>query len=84
MSESKRYLLFAGEGYYPAGGWGDFAGFFAEIDEALEAGRSFRAVHDDRWWEVVDSSIWGPVARSGVYGKEQRSTDGNYLPADWD
>lgn len=30
----KRYLLFAGSTYYPAGGWHDFRGDFDSIEEA--------------------------------------------------
>jgi hypothetical protein len=30
----KRYLLFAGSFYYPAGGWSDFLGDFDSVDEA--------------------------------------------------
>lgn len=31
----KRYLLFAGEDYYPVGGWDDFIGSFDSLGEAL-------------------------------------------------
>ena len=32
----KRFLLFAGDNYYPAGGMEDFKGDFDTVDEALE------------------------------------------------
>jgi len=36
MSEPlKRYLVFAYDNYYPAGGWGDFMGSFDTIEEAI-------------------------------------------------
>jgi len=31
----KPYLVFAGEQYYPRGGWGDFVGSADTMDEAL-------------------------------------------------
>lgn len=46
----KRYLLFAGAIYYPAGGWDDFKGSFDTVLDALEAVKS----HTD-WHHVVDS-----------------------------
>jgi hypothetical protein len=30
----KRYLVFAWDDYYPAGGWGDFVGAFDDLDAA--------------------------------------------------
>jgi hypothetical protein len=33
----KRYLVFACEQYYPAGGWGDFVGAFETLIEAKKA-----------------------------------------------
>ena len=32
----KRFILFAGDDYYPQGGWGDFRGFFDTIEECLK------------------------------------------------
>lgn len=45
----KRYLLFAGDRYYPAGGWQDFKGSFDSLTEAILA-----AVNSFEWWHVVD------------------------------
>jgi hypothetical protein len=44
----KRYLVFAGDDYYPAGGWGDFQGSFdsavdIETGEWVEHGGPVRA-----------------------------------------
>lgn len=47
----KRYLLFAGESYYPVGGWKDFVDSYDTIEEAVSYGR---AAGD--WWHVVDSA----------------------------
>lgn len=47
----KRYLMFAGSEYYPAGGWGDFVDSYDTIDEA-KAAMSPR--HHD-WYGLTDS-----------------------------
>lgn len=44
----KRYLLFAGNYFYPLGGWNDFVGDYDTIEEALQY-----AVKE--WWHIVDS-----------------------------
>jgi hypothetical protein len=46
----KRFLVFYGDQYYPAGGWGDFKGEFDTFEEAVKflVGKSFD------WKEVVD------------------------------
>ena len=36
------FLLFAGDNYYPEGGWHDFQGAFASIEDAEEYFRHFR------------------------------------------
>ena len=30
----KKYLVFSGDNYYPAGGWADFDGAFDDLEEA--------------------------------------------------
>jgi menaquinone-dependent protoporphyrinogen IX oxidase len=45
----KRYLLFAGEDYYPRGGWSDFIGDFDTIDEA----KNYKIEYID-WIQIVD------------------------------
>lgn len=52
----KRYLLFAGLSYYPKGGWGDFAGSFDTLTEALAIRRGAD------WWHVIDSQTGKIVA----------------------
>jgi len=43
------YLVFAGDNYYPLGGFHDFQGAFGDLDEAREfaEGMSFD------WWHIV-------------------------------
>ena len=47
----KRYLLFAGDKYYPYGGWEDFKGSFDLETSALVAAANEAA----DWWQVVDT-----------------------------
>lgn len=47
-----RYHLFAGDDYYPLGGWEDWRGAFATIEEALVAAADTRRSQD--WWHIVD------------------------------
>lgn len=39
-----RYLLFAGDAYYPGGGWSDYQGSFSSVKAALDAVRATRKV----------------------------------------
>jgi hypothetical protein len=48
----KRYVVFAYSNYYPAGGWGDFEGAFASVEEAKNRVLELDSVD---WWQVVDS-----------------------------
>lgn len=51
------FMLFAGQHYYPSGGWEDFAGHFASLEEAREAGqkpadeRAYGFVNE--WYHIV-------------------------------
>ncbi len=47
----KRYALFAGDQYYPSGGWDDFIGTYDSVEDALEA-EAKRTRHD--WYQIVD------------------------------
>lgn len=47
----KRYIVFAGSDYYPAGGWDDHFGSFDSVYEGLEALKPYS--YD--WWHIVDS-----------------------------
>lgn len=46
----KRYALFEGSEYYPAGGWDDFVGTYDTKEEAEKA----RSPLKYGWWHVVD------------------------------
>ena len=49
----KRYLLFAGDVYYPLGGMNDLFGDFDSMDEAVA---KMQATNDDHdWWHVYDT-----------------------------
>lgn len=41
MNPVKRFVLFASDDYYPAGGWDDFRGSYDTADEARAAGQEF-------------------------------------------
>lgn len=53
-----RYLLFAGDQYYPCGGWNDFRGGFSSIEDARDATRD----KDFDWWHVIDIQTGQRVA----------------------
>jgi len=55
----ERYLVFEGYEYYPSGGWHDFAGDFATIEEA---NKSFGKDSCWRWGHIVDT-ISGEIVR---------------------
>ena len=46
----KRFLLFAGDTYYPCGGWHDFIGSYDSYEEAAANGDIDR----NDWWHVID------------------------------
>jgi hypothetical protein len=50
----KRYLVFAGSVYYPCGGWQDFVGFYATLEEA-RAEAAKRSQSSFAWSHVVDT-----------------------------
>lgn len=56
----KRYLLFAGSSYYPAGGWKDFRG---SHDAVIDAIRDAATLFCD-WWQVVDTQT-GEIIEQG-------------------
>ena len=53
LSTMKNYIVFAGETFYPNGGFKDFLGSFASIKEAKDA-----LLHHDEeycsrdWWQI--------------------------------
>lgn len=46
----KRYVIFAGDTFYPGGGWDDFHSWHDTIEEAIEAAKT---VTTD-WWDCID------------------------------
>lgn len=51
----KRYIVFAGDNYYPRGGWKDKRGSFDQLDEAVNKAKEY--YEEDRgyhWCHVVD------------------------------
>lgn len=46
-----RYFVFAGERYYPSGGWNDFVNSFSSLEVAKEAALATK----EDWAHVVDS-----------------------------
>jgi hypothetical protein len=54
--EPDKFLLFAGDLLYPAGGWRDFQGEFGSLEEALKAAKEVRGgEYKYEWWEVVEN-----------------------------
>lgn len=47
----KQYLIFAGDKYYPKGGWEDFKFSCDSMPEALE----WLANNNQDWWHIVDT-----------------------------
>ena len=60
----KRYLLFGGLYHCPCGGWGDFMGSFATVDECRTRAKTPDGVYHSvpEWWQVIDSDTEDEVA----------------------
>lgn len=55
------YLLFAGDDYYPCGGFGDFIGEFHTVKDALKCAAKL----GKDWYQIVDvNDNWKIVERS--------------------
>ena len=52
--KTKRFLVFAGDNYYPNGGWHDFSESFDDMNTAVEFARNVRTGNYD-WSHVLDS-----------------------------
>lgn len=50
----ERYIVLAGEKYYPRG-WDDFQGSFSTLEEASAFGRGYIRSTCLKWYEVVDT-----------------------------
>jgi hypothetical protein len=51
------FLVFAGEEYYPGGGWSDLLGSYPTLHEAKEAAAKQRR----GWWHIVDLNVMEEV-----------------------
>ena len=66
-----RYVLFAGENYYPAGGMQDCKGCFNTIREAIEAlsGRAdWMNILDSRTGEIFDTKVDRDLNQAWISG----------------
>ncbi len=45
------FLLFAGDTYYPSGGWEDYRGSFATLESAVDAAKGWD------WYHVVAGGV---------------------------
>lgn len=53
----KQYLAFAGESFYPAGGWDDLVGTFGTLNDAIDAVVPKHVIGPCGWWgHVVDGA----------------------------
>ena len=57
------FALFAGDKYYPGGGWHDFKGSYNSLITAIEAVAGMSC----DWWQVVDMST-GQIIHTGTRG----------------
>ncbi len=60
----KRYLLFAGERYYPSGGGKDFIDSFGDKREAIKEGGAMIATNAYDWFNVFDLEL-GRIVEEG-------------------
>ena len=56
----KRFLLFAGESYYPQGGLDDLLGSYDTLADAVQA-LNDRPDGSDEWAEVLDTALGGRI-----------------------
>jgi hypothetical protein len=74
----KDFALFAGEDYYPNGGWGDFKGVFETEDLAKEHYSlilSRESILVDSWAEIVNLQIMASIWFKHRNGKWRRKTE---------
>lgn len=62
----KRFLLFAGSNYYPAGGWQDFRGDFDTVEEAKDY-LLYNPDTERNWWHVIDATTGAAVEKHPDY-----------------
>ena len=56
--KQRRFLLFAGDSYYPSGGWNDFIGYFPSVEAAKEGalrlGIDSVYIYNFEWAHIVN------------------------------
>ncbi len=62
---TKRYLLFRGSTYYPAGGWKDLAGQFDRLRDVVKVTSEYAEDEPYDWWHVIDTSTGKMIAGCG-------------------
>jgi len=60
------YLVFAGNEFYPNGGWLDFKHTFTSLDDAM----TYLTIKHFDWYQVVDSTTCEIVKQHNKYGKD--------------
>jgi hypothetical protein len=65
MKGNQMYALFAGDNYYPGGGWADFVKSFDTLDMAKDYVQHNDAVWD--WYQIVDLANQKVVDASADY-----------------
>jgi hypothetical protein len=61
----QRFLLFAGNHYYPGGGWDDYRCGYDELAQAYAAAdKNFS--DETMWFQVVDTAVMKEVSRDGT------------------
>jgi hypothetical protein len=71
------FILFAGDRYYPLGGWSDFKGFFESKEAAINW-----LLTDEEWLKSRPYECWAHVAQSGKILVKVRHEEGD--PWDWE
>jgi hypothetical protein len=61
---TKRFILFSGSKYYPAGGWEDKIIQSNELEKIVEKITDIALGDEDRWFQVVDLAINEPILDS--------------------
>jgi hypothetical protein len=58
----EQYIVFAGENFYPLGGWCDYIGSYPTVEEAREAASNCKC----DWWQIVDITTKTVVEDRGL------------------
>lgn len=58
----QRYILFAGDGFYPEGGWNDWRGNYEKLEDLKEDLEKLNETWHFDWWHIVDMTTWDVIA----------------------